>query len=175
MQKYFVSVIVVFGLWSFPASAHVVVDPAAAPAGGYTKLTFRVPHGCDGSPTVKITVQIADGVLSVKPQVHPGWEIAIKKKKLAKAVQLHGEDVTEVVSEVSWSGGPLADEYMDEFGMSVKLPSIKGARLLFPVIQECKKGTMSWTAARASGHGDHAGSLPAPAIHLTAPRAGHHH
>ncbi|MFS8797749.1 DUF1775 domain-containing protein [Synechococcus sp. R70.1] len=32
------------------AWAHVTVHPQEAPAGSYTKLTFRVPHGCDGSP-----------------------------------------------------------------------------------------------------------------------------
>jgi uncharacterized protein YcnI len=158
-----------------PGWAHVTVDPKAAPAGSYAKLTFRVPHGCDGSPTVKLTVQIPEGVSSVKPQVHPGWKIKIQKKKPAKTAATH--EAEEAVSEVSWSDGELPDEYMDEFGLSVKLPAEEGQRLLFPVIQECKKGSMHWVSAQASGHGDHAERLAAPSLTLTAPNheSMHHH
>jgi uncharacterized protein YcnI len=155
-----------------PASAfaHVTMQPKEAPAESYAKLTFRVPHGCNGSPTTKITVRIPEGVLSVKPQVHPGWKIATKTRKIAKPVKLHGAMITESVSEVSWSG-LLSDEYMDEFGMSVKLPAGAGSRLLFPVEQECKKGTLQWAFAKASGHGENAAQLPAPALRLTQPSA----
>lgn len=125
------------------AAAHVTVEPRTAPAGGYAKLVFRVPHGCDGSPTVKIAVQIPEGTLSVKPQVHPGWKISTKTAKLAKPVSLHGKEVVESIREVVWSGF-LADEYMDEFGMSVKLPDQPGATLVFAVIQDCKKGSARW-------------------------------
>jgi uncharacterized protein YcnI len=130
-----------------PALAHVTLDPKAEAPGSYAKLVFRVPHGCDGSPTTKITVRIPEGVVSVKPQVHPGWKIAIRTGKYAKPVTLHGKEVTEGVVEVSWSGGPLDDAYMDEFGMSVKLPDSLGARLVFPTIQTCKKGQSEWVEA----------------------------
>jgi uncharacterized protein YcnI len=123
----------------------VTVESNATAPGDYAKLVFRVPHGCNGSPTVKISVEIAEGVLSVKPQVHPGWKISTKTRKLATPVSLHGKEVTESIAEVVWSGGSLPDEYMDEFGMSVKLPERSGATLVFPVVQECKKGTAKWT------------------------------
>lgn len=133
------------------ALAHVTIDPKAAPAGDYAKLVLRVPHGCDGSPTAKITVQLPDGVVSVKPQVHAGWEIATKTRKLAKPISLHGKEISETTSEISWSGGPLPDEYMDEFGMSLKLPEKapgKGeSKLVFPVLQECRKGSARWEPA----------------------------
>jgi uncharacterized protein YcnI len=162
---------------SVPALAHVTIEPKEAPAGSYAKLVFRIPHGCDGSPTTKITIQIPDGVLSVKPQVHLGWEIGIKKRKLPKPIMLHDMEITESVAEVSWSGGSLPDEYMDEVGMSVKLPQRDGAKLLFPVTQDCKKGSMHWTSVTASGHGEHAAQLPAPALSLTKslPSDEHHH
>ncbi|MGH3334903.1 MAG: DUF1775 domain-containing protein, partial [Nocardioides sp.] len=41
-----------------PASAHVTVSPSDATAGAFTVLTVSVPHGCDGSPTTRIEVQI---------------------------------------------------------------------------------------------------------------------
>ena len=139
-----VSLTLVFLSLAATVDAHVTVEPKEAKAGSYAKLTFRVPHGCDGSPTKKITVKIPEGFLLVKPQVHHNWKIEIKKQKLSKPATLHGEDVNEVVSEISWSGAPIPDEYMEEFGVTVKLPDQVGSKLLLPVIQECKKGMKSW-------------------------------
>ncbi|HCX67738.1 MAG TPA: hypothetical protein DHK64_09450, partial [Rhodobiaceae bacterium] len=39
-----------------PAAAHVVLDEPMASAGAYYKAVFRVPHGCDGSPTTSVSV-----------------------------------------------------------------------------------------------------------------------
>jgi uncharacterized protein YcnI len=146
--------------------AHVTIDPKTAPAGSYAKLVFRVPHGCDGSPTTEITVSIPKGVLAVKPQVHVGWKITTKTTKYEKPISLHGQEVAEGVSEVTWKGGPLDDAYMDEFGMSVKLPDQAGEKLVFPVIQVCKKGKSEWVEAHASTHADSGAHLPAPVLTL---------
>ena len=97
-------------LISSSAFAHVTVETNNKTAGGYAKLTLRVPHGCDGSPTTAITVQIPENSLSVKPQVHTGWKITTKKVKLAKTITSHGKEITETIGEVTWSGGVLSDE-----------------------------------------------------------------
>lgn len=76
---------------SISSTAHVTLEPSSAPAGEYAKLVFRVPHGCEGSATVKITVKLPEGVLSVKPQVHPGWKISTKKTTLKEPAVLHGK------------------------------------------------------------------------------------
>jgi periplasmic copper chaperone A len=151
------------------ANAHVTLEPISAPSGSYSKLVFRVPHGCDGSSTKQITVQIPEGVLSVKPQVHPGWKISTKQTKLKVAAVLHGKSITDSISEVTWKGGPLADECMDEFGMSVKLPESPNERLVFPVIQECVKGTSRWTEVVSAEHAGHGAKLPAPTLLLEVP------
>ena len=39
-----------------PASAHVTVNPASAPQGGYTKIAFRVPNENDKASTTKVEV-----------------------------------------------------------------------------------------------------------------------
>lgn len=148
--------------------AHVTIDPKSAPAGEYAKLVFRVPHGCEGSPTTKISIRIPGGVVSVKPQVHPGWKIVTKTGKYATPVTLHGKEITEGLVEVSWIGGPLPDAYMDEFGLSVKLPDRGGERLYFPTVQTCKKGESAWTEEGTTDHG-HGGKLPAPVLLLEAP------
>ena len=41
-----------------PAAAHVTLEKRQAPVGSYYKAVFAVPHGCAGSPTVKLRVQI---------------------------------------------------------------------------------------------------------------------
>jgi uncharacterized protein YcnI len=160
------------------AWAHVTLDPKAAPQGSYAKLIFRVPHGCDGAATTGITVLIPEGVVSVKPQVHPDWKISIQMRKLKKPIQLHGKDITESVSEVSWTGGPLPDEYMDEFGLSVKLPEKSDSPLAFPVIQKCKDKTTRWDMIAKPGQDAHSLSSPAPLLQLTSDggdHSGHSH
>jgi uncharacterized protein YcnI len=134
------------------ALAHVTVDPKQAPAGSYAKLTFRVPHGCGGSPTTAVQVRIPAGVTSVKPQVHPGWTIKIEKEALPKPVKDgHGNEVGDVIKSVTWTGGPLPDEFMDEFGVSVKLPSSSKGPVPFVVNQTCEKGEARWGEDADSG------------------------
>ncbi len=159
-------VILLFSFYSASAIAHITLEPRNPPAGAYTKLTLRVPHGCDGSATVKITVQLPEGAMLVKPQVHPGWKIQIKKVKLTKPVQLFGKDFSERVSEISWAGGMLPDENMDEFAFLVKLPGSSGEQAVFPVIQECKKGTNRWTETPPAEHSHDEGKFPAPSLIL---------
>ncbi len=169
-MKYQIFLIAIFTL-PLISFAHVTMEANHANAGGYAKLIFSVPHGCDGLATTKITVRLPEGVLSAKPQVHPGWEISTKEVKLKKPTLLHGKPVTETISEVSWSGGPLQDQFMDEFGLSVLLPDRPGETLLFPVIQECGKQTSNWTESGPEG------KFPAPSLLLLGKleKQEHHH
>jgi periplasmic copper chaperone A len=150
------------------AFAHVTVDPAEAPADGYAKLDFSVPHGCDGSATTRLRVQIPESVPSATPQVHPGWSLDTKEGPKDK-VELHGETITEGVSQVIWTAedAPLPDHYLDVFGMSVKLPANEGETLYFPAIQECEKGETRWIQIPAEGETSDDLSEPAPAVTLT--------
>lgn len=50
------------------AGAHVVIEPNEAPAASYVKLLLRVTHGCDGSPTRRLSVRLPEGLASVRPQ-----------------------------------------------------------------------------------------------------------
>ena len=89
-------------LGSFPAAAHVTVQPKEAPADSYFQLAFSVPHGCDGSATVALRVKLPDGILSAKPQMKPGWNVEIETKKLATPLAgPHGGTISEVVEEVA--------------------------------------------------------------------------
>ena len=55
-----------------PASAHVTITPSDTAAGAYTVLTVSVGHGCEGSPTTALDIQIPEQILSVTPTLLPG-------------------------------------------------------------------------------------------------------
>ena len=57
------------------ASAHVSASASSTAAGSYSIVTFSVPHGCDGSPTTAIEIDIPETILSVTPTVNPNWTI----------------------------------------------------------------------------------------------------
>jgi uncharacterized protein YcnI len=155
-----------------PAWAHVTVSPVEAGPDSFATLTFQVPHGCDGSGTVSLAVQIPAGVVSVKPQVKAGWEITIEEGALPEPVDYFGETLTEGVLSVTWTGGPLEDRYMDEFGMSVKLPNTEGP-LFFPAIQTCEQGETAWIQIPAEGQTEEDLEEPAPAVVLEVGAGGH--
>ena len=101
-----------------PGLAHPTLENQTAIVGRPYKATFRVPHGCDGSATVKVTVQIPEGVIGVKPMPKPGWQIEIVKGPYAKAYPYFHGEISEGARTVSWSGGKLLDEHYDEFTLS---------------------------------------------------------
>ncbi len=79
-----------------PASAHVTGTPSDAAAGAFTILTMSVPHGCDGSPTTKIEIQIPESVLSVTPTRNPLYDVRTTIEQLDEPVtDAHGNEVTE--------------------------------------------------------------------------------
>lgn len=155
------------------AQAHVTLDQPTGPAGTYQKLTFRVGHGCDGSPTKAITVTLPENVTGAKPMAKPGWKISLVQGKLSVPVESHGRAITTAVREVSWTGGPLPDEYIDEFTIQAKLPAEPG-KVYFRVVQQCAKGSVAWDEMP----GDPGAKVlaPAPVLNvLPADGAAHQH
>ena len=69
-----------------PASAHVTVTPENTAAGSFTVVTMSVPHGCDGSPTTKVAIQIPKDILAVTPTRNPYYDVAKKIEKLPEPV-----------------------------------------------------------------------------------------
>ena len=159
-------------LLTAPAAAHVTANPSQGPSGSYFYTEFSVGHGCDGSPTTALSVQIPPGVESVKPEVEPGWGIETETGPYDEPVELHGEEITEGVVEVSWTGGPLPDDRLTRFGLSMKLPEgDPGETLYFPVVQQCEDGETRWIQTPEEGGAEP--DQPAPGIVLTAASGGH--
>jgi uncharacterized protein YcnI len=151
-----------------PAVAHVFLETRQATVGGSYKAVFAVPHGCKGSPTVKIRVQIPEGVIAVKPMPKAGWSIDMVEGKYAAEYSYHGNTIGSGVKEVSWSGGKLPDKNYDEFVMhTVLTETLKpNTTLYFPVVQECESGVSRWIEIPAEGAGHAENKSPAPGVKL---------
>jgi uncharacterized protein YcnI len=151
------------------ASAHITLENRQATVGAYYKAVFAVPHGCAGSATVKIRVQIPEGVIGVKPMPKPGWSVEAIKGKYAVDYDYHGTKLSEGVKEVVWSGGKLPDDNYDEFVVSTFLTGgLKpNSTLYFPVVQECEQGVSRWIDIPAEGSAhSHDSKSPAPGVEL---------
>jgi uncharacterized protein YcnI len=157
------------------ASAHVVAAPNEGAAGSYFRTALRITHGCAGAATVAVTVKLPPGIVTAKPQAKPGWAVAMTRRPLDRpADNGHGKPVAEVIDEITWRGGRLADSEFDEFGLVLKLPpGPAGTTLYLPVVQECEGGAQRWTEIPTGKQrwGDLAS--PAPFIRLLAPAHAH--
>ena len=164
-----VRLVVVAGIFAQPASAHISLESRQATIGSSFKAVFAVPHGCAGSATTKIRVQIPEGVVAVKPMPKAGWNVEAIKGKYASEYEYHGSKFSEGVKEVVWSGGKLADDNYDEFVVSTFLTAnLKpNTTLYFPVVQECEQGISRWIDIPADGNAGHSDSKsPAPGVKL---------
>lgn len=159
------------------AGAHVTVTPNTTAAGAYAVLTFSVGHGCEGSPTTKLAIQMPESIPEVTPTINPGWNVEKVSEQLAEPVtDDHGNEVTERTGQVVYTAKtPLADGYRDTVELSVQLPDAAGDTLAFPVVQTCEKGETRWTETAAEGQDPEELASPAPVLTVTeATDEGHH-
>ena len=138
-------------LFASPAFAHPSLETREAPAGSTYKAVLRMPHGCDGSPTVKVRATIPEGLIGVKPMPKPGWTIETVRGAYAKSYPYFHGPLSEGVKEITWTGR-LLDEHFDEFVFSGYLArELPAGRLHIPVVQECEKGGHRWVEIARAG------------------------
>ena len=150
------------------ANAHVSLETAQAPVGASYKGVLRVPHGCGGSPTIRVRVRIPEGLVGVKPMPKAGWTLETTRAPYGKTYETPHVSLTEGVREISWSGGRLQDDWYDEFTftgtLAADLPP--GATLYFPTVQDCETGVERWIEIPAEGASGHDLKSPAPGLLL---------
>jgi uncharacterized protein YcnI len=117
-----------------PAAAHVVANPNEADS-RFFHTAFRVGHGCDGSPTTAVRVEIPDGVYFVYPEAVPGWELEVERARFGRFGR---------VVEVAWVGGPLPSDQVQLFGLWFWISPHAPEVLWFPTVQECEVGERRW-------------------------------
>lgn len=166
-------------LGSGMASAHVTakVLGEAAQQGGYSKITFRVPNEDDAAGTVKLEVKLpADApITAARTRPMAGWTAKITKVTLDKPIKVHGAEVKEAVSTVTWTaaaGTRIAPGEFEEFELSVG-PLPETEQLVMPAIQTYEGGeVVAWDQPPTEDGSEP--EHPAPVIEL-APEGDDHH
>jgi hypothetical protein len=138
-----------------------------------------VGHGCNGSATNDLTVQVPAGFQGAKPQPKFGWTVAARKAKLAKPYNSHGKTVTDDVVELRWTAAnkeaALPDDQFDEFAFMGRLPDSAG-QMWVKVLQNCENGQNNWSEIPASGASTRGLKTPAALLDIqAAPKHDHHH
>lgn len=108
-----------------PASAHVEAQGETA-ADGLTTVTFSFSHGCNGSPTNSLKVELPPTTNEVKPENPPSWSSTVDR------------------SQLTWIGGPITDHDPGAFTATMRLVGSKGETVYLPTVQGCEQGEDPW-------------------------------
>ncbi|RKT05778.1 uncharacterized protein YcnI [Streptomyces sp. 3211.6] len=158
------------------AFAHVSVQPGDAPKGGYATINFKVPNERDNASTTQLEVNfpVDQPLTSVMPQDIPGWTSTVEKTKLDKPLNVHGKQVNEVVTKVTWTGGKIEPGKFQQFPVSVgKLPD-NADKMVFKAIQTYDNNeVVRWIEEAKEGAAEP--QNPAPVLKLTAAAAAGDH
>lgn len=153
-----------------PAAAHITISPSTTEAGAQAVLEVSVPHGCAGSPTTGLTIQIPDQVMTVTPTRDALWDVVTTTETLDPPVtDSHGRQLSQRVASVTFrTDVPLPEGYRDVLELSLLLPDLAGETLIFPTIQTCEEGEAAWIEVATDGQDAQDLELPAPTFVLTA-------
>jgi uncharacterized protein YcnI len=130
------------------APTHIDPDPVTAQAGTTTTISFKVEHGCDGSPTIELAIKTPEGSSGATAVEKQGWTSSTKD------------------GVVTFTGGALGPDTEDTFGITLTLPGTAGD-VAFPIIQTCQQGKLEWIAPTVAGQPEP--DYPAPVVKLVEP------
>jgi uncharacterized protein YcnI len=159
------------------AHAHATFAETEVVQGETARLTLRVPHGCGDEATLRVRVQIPEGMIAAQPMVKAGWTLETVVGPYENSYELWGNTVTEGVREIIWSG-ELPDAFYDEFVFRARVTDTlpAGELVYVPVVQECANGAERWIEIPAAGQDPHELEGPAPAVMVVpAGKDGHGH
>lgn len=151
------------------AQAHVTVQPGTAEGGGFSVVAFRVPNERDDVSTTQLKVTLPEDqpIGSVQTTPVSGWKITTVTRHLDKPIEMFGEQLNTVVSEVTWTatdGGIRPGQFQD-FNLSLgQLP--ESGKLVFNALQTYSSGEkVNWNQVSAdpSVEPEH----PAPTLTIT--------
>ncbi|MGK5738680.1 YcnI family copper-binding membrane protein [Micromonospora sp. URMC 103] len=153
-----------------PASAHVTVNPKEATQGGYGRIAFRVPNESDTASTTKLEVVLPENapVGSVSTMPVPGWTVAVEKRKVDPPIDVHGSQITEAVSKLTWTAtgdAAVKPGQFQEFPVSLgPLPQVD--KMVFKTLQTYSDGNVSRWIEEPTPGGEEPDN-PAPVLALT--------
>ncbi len=118
------------------AAAHVTLNPREWEAGGFAKFDMRVPNENEAGDTTKVVLKFPEEVISASFQPVEGWERTVKMAQLDEPIDDEGEQITERIDTVTWTGGRIRPGEFQEFGVSFQVPEVEpGTALAFPAVQ----------------------------------------
>ena len=164
-------------LLSGTAFAHVSVQPQGEAAkGGYATVNIKVPNERDNASTVKLEVSfpLDHPLASVMPQPVPGWKAEVTKAKLDKPLTLHGKQINEAVSKVTWTadGSKIGPGQFQQFPLSLgQLPEDADQLVLKAVQTYDNDEVVRWIEEQK---GSEEPQNPAPVLKLSAAGDDHH-
>jgi uncharacterized protein YcnI len=155
------------------AQAHVTVQPGSAEGGSFSVVAFRVPNEQEKARTTQLQVILPEDkpIGSVQTTPIPGWKITTETRHLDKPIEMFGEQLDTVVSQVSWTatGGGIGPGQFQDFDLSLgQLP--ESGELVFNAVQTYSNGDrVNWNqiSADPSVEPEH----PAPILTITPPSA----
>ncbi|MDX3524017.1 YcnI family protein [Streptomyces scabiei] len=165
-------------LLSGPAFAHVsVAAEGTAAKGGYATVNFKVPNERDDATTTKLEVNFPTDhpLASAQPEAVPGWNIKVTKAKLDKPLELHGEQIDEAVSKITWTadGAGIKAGFFQKFPVSIGQLPENTDELVFKAIQTySNKEVVRWIEVPKDGEEEP--DNPAPVLALSAATGDHH-
>ena len=163
--------ITVLGL-SSPALAHVSVQPEGTAAkGGYAVIDFKVPNERDDASTTQLEVTFPTDhpLASAMPEPINGWKVQVTKAKLAKPIEVHGKQISEAVSKITWTatGKGIEAGYFQKFPVSVGALPEDADELVFKAVQTySNKEVVRWIEVQEDGAEEP--ENPAPVLTLAA-------
>ena len=155
-----------------PASAHVTVNPGTAVQGSYTEVNVRVPNEQDKADTTKVQLFLPTDhpIAGVATEAVPGWTVSVTKTKLSKPLTTDDGQVTEAVSEITWTGGAIKPGQFQDFAVSLGPLPDDTTSLTFKALQTYSDGTVvRWIQPSVEGQPEPAN--PAPVLKLTSATA----
>jgi uncharacterized protein YcnI len=151
------------------AAAHVTVSSSDAAAGGFGKLTFRVPNESDTASTISVRIQIPPEtpLAALSTQSVPGWTVIRTQTDLETPVEVHGQQITTYTSVVEFraeDGGGVGPGEFQEFSLSGG-PFPDADAMTFNVVQTYNDGTeAAWIEPTVEGQPEP--ERPAPVLTL---------
>jgi uncharacterized protein YcnI len=169
----YMAAVTAVGVLAGAAHAHVTVQPGAVEGGGFAVVAFRVPNERDDASTTRVRVLFPEDqpIGSVRTTPMPGWSITTERRTLDEPIEMFGEQVSAVVSEVTWTavGAGIASGQFVDFDVNLG-PLPESGEMVFRALQVYSSGEqVNWNqvAVDDTVELEH----PAPVLEITPPAA----
>ena len=114
--------------------------------GSFARFVVRVPNESEEASTTKIEMTLPP-LASVRFEPKDGWDRKSTTVQFEEPLEAFGQEITEGVGTVVWSGGEIEPGEFLEFGFSAAMPA-EETTLTFEILQTYSDGEVAkWTGA----------------------------